>query len=113
MIVLLLFVTTSVSCFGQKFSTKIDTVYYSPDSTVVFVQDYVDSILHQSYFGSWTGLTSTEEYWCGTFRLRKCISTIEHLSHIWDKKTFDLPEGVFRGCYPLGEPAILSMRRKK
>lgn len=111
--VLLLGSIVTINSYCQKFSTQIDTTYYSPDSTVIFVQNFIDTLLHQSYYGSWTGLITSEEYRCGKLRLRKCISTTEHLSHIWDKKKFSIPEDTFNGCHPIGEPAIISTRRKK
>lgn len=95
---------TSINCYGQMVS-KNDTIFHSPDSTVVFFQTFCDSSLIKSFYGSWTGKTDTIFSRGGFLWLRKDTVVIEYLSHKWDEKELSTKKCTIRRV--VGEPMII------
>lgn len=86
-------------------STTIDTVYCSKDSTVVFVQNYIDSTLMKSYYGMFTD-SIDRKFRYGFLRLKKGVYREYRIGVKWDEKEFEwwLKYPGYRG--PEGELVI-------
>ncbi len=85
-------------------SMTVDTVYYSTDSTVVYIETFCDSNLTNSYYGSWTNNIDTSYYRHGFLWLKKRMVITENLSHKWDIKSY--PANCRKRGHGLVEPGI-------
>jgi hypothetical protein len=80
--------------FSQERSYNIDTIFSSKDSTVVFVQEYIDSTIMKSYFGMFTDSTDNE-FSYGFLKMKKGIMREYKIGLKWDEKNYD-----FHSKYP-------------
>lgn len=92
--------------YAQNHTFKIDTVYISNDSTVVFVKEFIDSTLMKSYFGMFTDSTD-EKVKYGFLHLKKATLREYKIKKPWDIKEYNWSEK-YPGIRDLqGEPVIM------
>jgi hypothetical protein len=85
--ILILILATNLG-FSQRQSFTIDTIYGSKDSTVVFVQKYIDSTLMKSFYGMFTDSTDSE-FRYGFLRMKKGLMREYKIGVRWDEKEYD------------------------
>lgn len=102
-----IFLISSVNfLYAQKYTFKIDTVYLSNDSTVVFVKEFIYSTLMKSYFGMFTDSTDVKVKY-GFLHLKKATKREYRITKPWDIKDYnwiDKYPGIRDGR---GEPVIM------
>lgn len=92
-ITLTIFLITIVG-FSQERNNSIDTIISTKDSTVIFVQEYIDSVIMKSYYGIYTDSTDTE-FRFGFLKLKKGIMREYKIGLKWDEKEYN-----WRSYYP-------------
>ena len=77
-------------------NSKVDTVFQSHDSTVVFIQEFVDSLIMKEYYGSITNYQDdTKRY--GFLWLKKGTWRTYELSHIWGEHYYTEWKKIYPG----------------